>query len=148
EGETSLDWAIYSGDRAKIQLLEARGALRGTGPRRDEMPPLPPPGGVADPRVSLTKAVAQVLDVAPKFRDQAGPKCISCHHNAMPALAAAAARRKGITIDSAKAGKNLDDIVSFFSANAPRMMLGDPAVGGEALTVGYVQMALAANGHP
>jgi N-acyl-D-amino-acid deacylase len=146
EGETSLDWAIYSGDRAKIQVLEERGALRGTGPRRDEMP-LPAAGGIADPRVSLTKAVARVLDVAPKFRDQAGPKCISCHHNAMPALAAATARRKGITIDDANARKNLDDIVTFFSANAPRMMLGDPAVGGEALTVGYVQMALAANGH-
>jgi len=147
EGETSLDWAIYSGDRAKIQALEERGALRGTGPRRDEIA-APAPGGIADPRVSLTKAVAQVLDVAPKFRDQAGPRCISCHHNAMPALAAAAARHKGIAIDNAKAGKNLDDIVSFFSANQPRMMLGDPAVGGEALTVGYVQMALAANGHP
>src|SRR5262249_3622830 len=147
EGETSLDWAIYSGDRAKIEALEERGALRGTGPRRDEMP-LPAAGGIADPRVSLTKAVARVLDVAPKFRDQAGPQCISCHHNAMPALAAATARRKGIAIDDAKAGKNLDDMVTFFGANASRMMLGDPAVGGEALTVGYVQLALAANRHP
>jgi N-acyl-D-amino-acid deacylase len=147
EGETSLDWAIYSGDRAKIQVLEERGALRGTGPRRDEIP-LPAAAGVADPHVSLTKAVARVLDVAPKFRDQAGPKCISCHHNALPALAAATARRKGIRIDEANARKNLDDIVTFFSANSTRMMLGDPAVAREALTVGYVQLALAANGHP
>jgi squalene cyclase len=28
------------------------------------------------------------------------------------------------------------------------MMMGDPAVGGEAVTAGYVQMALAADGHP
>src|SRR5262249_29414344 len=147
EGETSLDWAIYSGDRAKIQALEQRGAVRGTGPRHDEIP-APAPDGIADPRVSLTKGVARVLDVAPKFRDQAGPKCIPCHHNAMPALAAAAAKAKGVEIDAVKSRKNLDDIVSFFSANATRMMLGDPAVGGEALTVGYVQLALAANGHP
>ena len=47
-----------------------------------------------------------------------------------------------------KARKNLDDILTFFKSNAPRMMLGDPAVGGEALTAGYAQMALAADGHP
>jgi len=145
EGETSLDWAIYSGDRAKIQALEQHGAVRGNGPRRDEIPP-PSAGGIADARTSLTRSVARLLDAAPKFREQT--TCISCHHNAMPALAAAAARRKGIEIDAARAGKNLDDILTFFRSNAPRMMLGDPAVGGEALTTGYAEMALSANGHP
>jgi hypothetical protein len=66
----------------------------------------------------------------------------------MPALAAANARRKGIEIDAARHSKNLDQILTFFSTQAPRMMLGDPAVGGEALTAGYAQIALAANGHP
>ena len=147
EGETSLDWAIYSGDRAKIQLLEQHGAVRGTGPRHDDIPP-PAAGGIADPRLSLTRSVARVLDVAPKFREQTAAKCISCHHNAMPALAAATARRKGIAIDEGQSRRNLDDILTFFKINAPRMMLGDPAVGGEALTAGYAQLALAANGHP
>jgi len=147
EGETSLDWAVYSGDRAKIQLLEQHGAVRGTGPRQDDIPP-PAAGGITDPRLSLTRSVARVLDVAPKFREQTAAKCISCHHNAMPALAAATARRKGVTIDEGQSRKNLDDILAFFTINAPRMMLGDPAVGGEALTAGYAQLALAANGHP
>jgi N-acyl-D-amino-acid deacylase len=147
EGETPLDWAIYSGDRAKIQLLEQHGAVRGTGPRHDDIPP-PAAGGIADPRLSLTRSVARVLDVAPKFREQTAAKCISCHHNAMPALAAATARRKGIAIDEGQSRRNLDDILTFFTINAPRMMLGDPAVGGEALTAGYAQLALAANGHP
>lgn len=145
EGESPLDWAIYSGDRAKIQVLEQHGAQRGTGPRREEIAP-PAKGGIADPRVSLTRSVGRLLDVAPKFREQA--TCISCHHNAMPALAAANARRKGIEIDEGRARKNLDDILTFFKTNAPRMMLGDPAVGGEALTTGYAQMALAAEAHP
>jgi ankyrin repeat protein len=145
EGETSLDWAIYKGDRAKIAVLEQYGAQRGNGPRREEIAP-PAKGGIADPRLSLTRSVARLLEVAPKFREQA--TCISCHHNAMPALAAANARRKGIEIDAVRARKNLDDIVNFFKSNAPRMMLGDPAVGGEALTTGYAQMALAADGYP
>ena len=66
----------------------------------------------------------------------------------MPALTAATVRKKGIVVDEMRARKNLDDILSFFKSNAPRMMLGDPAVGGEALTTGYSQIALAAEGHP
>jgi ankyrin repeat protein len=145
EGETALDWAIYKGDRAKIELLEQRGAMRGTGPRRETIAP-PQAGGIADPRVSLRRSLARVLDVAPGFPERTS--CISCHHNALPAIAAATARRKGIEIDEAHARANLDHIVEFFTASMPRMMLGDPAVGGEALTAGYVQVALAGNSHP
>jgi ankyrin repeat protein len=145
EGESPLDWALYKGDRAKIALLEQRGATRGNGPRQEEIPP-PAKGGIADPRISLNRSVARLLDVAPSFREKA--TCISCHHNAMPAIAAAAARRKGIEIDQVRARRNLDDLFTFFKSAAPRMMLGDPAVGGEALTVGYAQRGLAAEGHP
>jgi ankyrin repeat protein len=145
EGELPLDWAIYSGDEAKARVLGEHGAKRGNGPRREEIPP-PVKGGIGDPRLALTRSVSRLFDAAPGFREKTN--CISCHHNAMPALAAAAARSKGIEIDEARARKNLDDIVSFFKSNAPRMMLGDPAVGGEALTTGYAQMALSAEGHP
>jgi ankyrin repeat protein len=145
EGERPLDWALYKGDRAKIELLEQYGAIRGRGPRRDEIAP-PVAGGISDPRVSLTRSLTRLMEVAPKFREQA--TCISCHHNAMPALAAAAARRRGIAVDEERARKNLDDIETFFTSAVPRMMLGDPAVGGEAITTGYAQMALLAHGHP
>ena len=145
EGESPLDLAIYKGDRAKIKLLEQHGAKRGDGPRQGEIPP-PPPGGIRDPRTSLTKSVARLLDAAPGFREKTN--CISCHHNSMPALAAATVRKKGIDVDDARARKNLDDLFTFFKSAVPRMMLGDPAVGGEAITAGYSQMALAAAGHP
>jgi hypothetical protein len=104
------------------------------------------PGGIADPRLSLRRSLARVLEVAPGFPERTS--CISCHHNALPAIAAATARRKGIEIDEARARANLDHIVEFFTASMPRMMLGDPAVGGEALTAGYVQVALARQNHP
>jgi len=145
EGESPLDWAIYKGDTAKIQVLDEHGATRGDGPRREDIHP-PARGGIADPRVSLTRSVSRLLDAAPGFRDKTN--CISCHHNAMPSLAAATARRKGIEVDPARAGKTLDDIVTFFKTSAPRMMLSDPAVGGEALTTGYSQLAMAANDYP
>src|SRR5438094_678281 len=145
EGESPLDLAIYKGDRAKIALLEQHGAKRGNGPRQEEEIPLPP-RGIQDPRTSLAKSVARLLDAAPGFREKTN--CISCHHNSMPALAAATVRRKGVDIDDARARKNLDDLFTFFKSAVQRMMLGDPAVGGEGITAGYSQMALAAAGHP
>jgi ankyrin repeat protein len=144
EGERPLDWAIYKGDRAKIDVLQQYGATRGRGPRREEIPP-PAPGGIADARVAVTRSTARLMEVAPKFRDQA--TCISCHHNAMPALAAAAAKGKGIAVEETGWTKNLADLVGFFATSVPRMALGDPAVGGEALTTGYTLLALAASGH-
>ena len=146
EGESALDWAIYKNDPAKIQVLEQHGAKRGDGPRREEIA-LPTKGSVNEPRIMLNRSVARLLEVAPPFREKTPAGCISCHHNAMPALAVAAARRKGIEIDEARAKKNVDDIVTFFKNSVPRMMLGDPAVGGEAVTAGYAQMALAAERH-
>jgi hypothetical protein len=145
EGERPLDWAMYKGDRAKIEVLEKYGATAGRGPRRADIAP-PAAGGVSDPRLSLTRSLSRLMEVAPKFREQA--TCVSCHHNAMPALAAAAAKQKGIEVDQVRAQKNLNDILTFFTSAVPRMMLGDPAVGGEAITTGYAQMALLAEGHP
>jgi ankyrin repeat protein len=145
EDESPLDWAIYKGDRAKIQVLEQRGATRGNGPRREEIAP-PAKGGIADPRVSVNRSVAQLLVAASTFREKTS--CISCHHNGLPAMAAATAKRKGIEVDQRLDNRNLEDMLAFFKNNAARVMLGDPAVGGEALTVGYTQMGLAAEGHP
>jgi ankyrin repeat protein len=145
EGESALDFAIYKGDRAKMQLLEQHGAMRGDGPRRSELP-APTRSGAADARVALTRSVSRLLDAAPRFRQQTN--CISCHHNALPSLTAAVLARKGIDLDLDRAGKALQDLETFFQTSVPRQMLGDPAVGGEALTAGYALVALAASGHP
>jgi ankyrin repeat protein len=146
EGESPLDWAIYKSDRAKIDILQQYHATRGNGPRQEEIAPPQKDSTNRDPRVSIRRSVSRLFDASPGFREKTN--CISCHHNTMPALAAAAARKKGIEINETRARKNIDDLYTFFKANVPRMMMGDPAVGGEALTAGYAQMALAADGHP
>ncbi|HET9218463.1 MAG TPA: ankyrin repeat domain-containing protein [Terriglobia bacterium] len=147
DGESPLDWAIYKGDQPKVQVLEKHGAKRANGPRSQEIA-LPSTPSMVDARVSLTRAVAPLLEAAATFRDKTTVGCISCHHNAMPALAVATARDKRIQVDEMRARKNLEDIYTFFKSNVPRILLGDTAVGGEALTAGYSQMALAANGYP
>ena len=88
--------------------------MRGNGPRRDAIDP-PAPGGIADAKVSLTKSVAQLLPAASTFRDKTS--CISCHHNGLPSMAAAAARRKGVAVNDELDRKNLDDQHRLLQAN-------------------------------
>ena len=140
EGETPLDWAIYKGDRAKIQLLEQRGAMRGNGPRREEIRPagnrryrrparLPAPQPRAAPR-RCARLSASAPTAFPVITTRCRP---------LPR------RRPGERASrSTKHGRaRISTHPEFFTASMPRMMLGDPAVGGEALTAGYVQVALA-----
>jgi ankyrin repeat protein len=144
EGERSLDWAIYRGDLAKKAVLEKFGATRGNGPRQQ---PVAATRGVGDPRLSVTQSVALLLKSAPPMFEQR--RCFTCHHNSMPAEAAALARRKGISIPEDLARKNLDDIFSVMRSTASGAVQGRQSLpGGITLTVGYGLMALAAERYP
>lgn len=145
EGEKPLDWAIYRGDLAKKAVLEKFGATRGKGPRQQTVASVPP--GVRDPGLSVAQSVSLLLkSSAPMFEQR---RCFTCHHNSMPAEAAALARRKGIPIPEDLARKNLDDIRAVLRASAAGAMQGRQNLpGGITLTVGYGVMALAAERHP
>lgn len=146
EGEKPLDWATYRADLAKIAVLEKYGATRGAGPRRQPPPP-PSDGGIADARLSVDRSVALLLKSSQGMFE--GRRCFTCHHNAVPAEAAALARRKGIQVREDLAQKNVQDIVATFrQAAAPAMQAQATIPGGVALTVGYGMMALAAERHP
>ncbi len=74
--------------------------------------------------------------------------CLTCHNNTLPAMAAAAARRKGIDVNEELVRQNLDDILAVYKPGADEMMQGQQRIGQIVLTVGYVAMALAAEGYP
>jgi len=142
EGERALDWAIYRGDRAKIAVLEKYGATRGRGPRGQPLPARSG-AGIADPRLSVERSVSLLLRSAPPMYQQR--RCYTCHHNAVPAEAAALARRRGIPVAEDLARKNIDDILAVLRPGAGPAMQGRQNVpGGVAMTVGYGLMALAA----
>ncbi len=145
EGERALDWAIYRGDLAKKAALEKFGAIRGKGPRQQTIAPAS--RGVGDASLSVAQSVSLLLKSAPPMYEQR--RCFTCHHNSMPAEAAALARRKGIPIPEQLARKNLDDIVAVMRASAGGAIQGRQTLpGGIALTVGYGLMALAAERYP
>jgi ankyrin repeat protein len=146
EGERPLDWAIYRADQAKIAVLEKHGAMRGQGPRR-QMPPPPSRDGIPDARLSVRRSVSLLLESSPPMFERR--RCYTCHHNTLPAEAAALARRKGIPVDETLAQENLEDILTVFRQAANPAMQGQATVpGGVALTVGYGLMALAAERYP
>jgi ankyrin repeat protein len=145
EGERALDWAIYRGDLAKKAVLEKFGATRGNGPRRQTVATAA--RGVGDPKLSVAQSVSLLLKSAPPMFEQR--RCFTCHHNSMPAEAAALARRKGIPVPEDFARKNLDDILTVMRSTAGGAIQGRQSVpGGVALTVGYGLMALAAERYP
>jgi ankyrin repeat protein len=146
EGERPLDWAIYRSDQDKIDILEDYGAERGAGPRREGFPP-PDPRGISDARVSVTRSVRLLLRSTPLMYERRA--CYTCHHNTLPASAAAEARTKGIAVNEELAQENLDDILAVLQQASPGMMQGQGRVpGGHAMTLGYGLMALAAEDYP
>lgn len=146
EGERPLDWAVYRGDQQKITVLEKHGATRGQGPRRKELPP-PDRKGIADARFAVSQSVSLLLKSAPPMFERR--RCFTCHHNTLPAEAAALARRKGIAVDEGLAQKNLADILAVFRPATSAAMQAQATIpGGVALTLGYGLMALAAEGYP
>jgi ankyrin repeat protein len=144
DGERPLDWARYRADVAKTAVLEQFGAMAGHGPRQKTYPS-PEAGGIADPRVSIERSVNLLLPTAPVIYQRRA--CISCHSQALVAMAAAAARRKGIAINEKVEQTNLSQIVKVFQTASEGAMQGDQPAG-NIITIGYVAMALAAERHP
>lgn len=142
EGERPLDWALYRSDPEKIAVLEQFGATRGHGPRQKTYPN---PEGISDARTSVGRAVDLLLPAAPVGYQKRG--CISCHSQALVAMAAAEARKKGIPINEEMARTNLKQIEASYKSVADLAMQGDQP-GGNIITIGYVMMALAAEHHP
>ena len=122
EGERPLDWAIYRADQGKIDVLRQFGAKPGKGPRQETYPG-PEPGGIADARTSLSRAVSLLLPTAPVVFKQRG--CVTCHSQSLVEHAAALARAKGVAVNEELAAQNLNQILSFLKTAAEAAMQGD-----------------------
>jgi ankyrin repeat protein len=144
DGERPLDWALYRADPDKLAVLKQFGAMRGHGPRQKTYPS-PEAGGIADPRISVGRAVNLLLPTAPVGYEKRA--CISCHSQALVAMAAAEARKKGIAINEEMALKNLNQIETSFRTVGELAMQSDQP-GGNIIAIGYTMMALAAENHP
>jgi N-acyl-D-amino-acid deacylase len=124
-GETAYTWAARRGETPVLAVLRRAGA-------NDE----------TVVREAAAKAVGLLLKSSPQFLRVSG--CVSCHHQSLPLMAAAEARRKGITVHegtiqqqtqvSVDFYKNFEDVMRTTRDNVP-----DPPV-----TVSYALISMAA----
>jgi len=71
--------------------------------------------------------------------------CFSCHHQALPAVTVARARRAGLAVDAESAGEQSDFTSEYFGGRAKRVRVGE-GVPGAAYTAGYALCGLHADG--
>ena len=117
-GRTALDWALLQGDTPAAQALRKAGGIA-------MAPPPPPPPAVAAPRTAraaIEAALARLQPAGPKFVE--GAKCVSCHHESLPAIAVAAARAHGATVDAALAAHPDEATIRLWGPSREQLLLG------------------------
>jgi hypothetical protein len=117
------------------------------------MAPLPPtPPAVAAPRTTraaVEAALARLQPAGPKFVE--GGKCVSCHHESLPAMAVAAARAHGATVDAALASHPDEATMRLWGPSREQLLLGRVngiPIGGFTGSAAYGLLSLAAEHVP
>ncbi len=95
------------------------------------------------PRVVVTKSLPLLQTLGTKFIEASG--CVSCHNNALPAMAVAIARERGFKIDEQAVQQENAKIAELWGAKREGYLQGGGAPGGID-TASYILVGLAANG--
>ncbi len=145
-GETALSFALKNGaDTDLVRYLKSMGAKPPL-PARDKRPPPREVPTEREARETLMRTSAQqALNLLQQsstaflengfVRDQA--KCVSCHQQALPAVAFGLARERGLEIDEQEVGRLLAAITATRSNEVENARQMDEPTPGGGLTLGY-----------
>jgi ankyrin repeat protein len=139
KGETALGLARRHGNSPVVAALLAAGA-------KDDPPsPAPTPAPARSTRDALERALPllQKTDVA--FLKKSG--CVSCHNNSLTAMTVTAVRKQGITVDAAIGREQAARTARYLEGWRERALQG-LGIPGDADTVSYILLGLAAEGYP
>lgn len=139
-GLTALDLARTMGNTPMVDLLMKAGAREGN--VSGEAVPQPKPAG--SPRAAIARSMPLVQRSDVTFVKKSG--CVSCHNNNLTAMAVAAVRRSGITVDEQTARKQLQVIASYMETWRERLLQGKPIPGNQD-TVSYILLGMAAENY-
>ncbi|HVA48653.1 MAG TPA: ankyrin repeat domain-containing protein [Pirellulales bacterium] len=140
-GQTALDFALQRGQTPVVDLLVKAGAKPGGA---SPVPVSPPkPAGSVRAALSRTIPLLQRSDIG--FVQKTG--CVSCHHNSLTAMTIAAARSASVPVDDQVARAQRASIASYIDVWRERALQG-LGIPGDADTVGYVLIGMAAEKHP
>jgi ankyrin repeat protein len=143
-GATALDWADRQGYAATIDLLKKHGAARGSGNPQAPEPASGPKDRTRDQAVKSGLALLQ--GSGPKFLDNSTESCMSCHHQALPAMSVSLARRHGFEVNERLALAERKNMHANFTPRRERLLqgIGIP----DLLDAGYLLAGFNASGQP
>lgn len=134
-GRTALDWALTRGETPIAAVLRAAGAPA------SPLPSAPPP--IARPRVAreaIALALTRLEPAGPGFFDRT--KCISCHNQSLPLMAASRAAERGIA-PGMVAERAIEATLGAWRTPRESLLLGAPAIGGFVANTTYGLASLA-----
>ena len=134
-GETALGLASRHGQTATVAFLKDAGAAAGSAPAAPTAPPAP----AASIRIALERTTPLVQRTDAVFLQKSG--CVSCHNNTLTAMAVAATRSAGVTVDESIARASLKTIGAFIDAWRDRALQG-VGIPGDSDTVSYILLGL------
>jgi hypothetical protein len=139
-GDTALGLARLRGNTPVVDVLTKAGA---------STPALAGPPGAPSPAPSVRAALERTLPLLQKtdvtFFKRAG--CVSCHNNTITAEVVAAARAKKLPVNEQLARDQLRTIATYVDGWRERALQGI-GIPGDADTVSYILLGLAAEKHP
>lgn len=96
-------------------------------------------------RQAIEKSLPLLDRIRVPFLEQTG--CVSCHHNSLPAMAAALARERGFKINEQTSRDESEQILAIWRQGRENMLQGNSFAGNE-FTAGFTLVGLAANQQP
>jgi ankyrin repeat protein len=141
-GRTALDWAVITGNTPVAEVLRKAGASAAES--------APEPTYAAKPRApreAIQLALNKLLPASPVFSDHT--KCVSCHNNSLPEMAAQLAISHGIAIDHAAAAQPAEATLSAWGKlRENTLLLRGVKDAGSVAQSSYGLVALAQDGIP
>ena len=140
-GETALDYARRQGNKPLVDFLLKAGGKEGTGPAAQAVKPNP----AASARAAIERSIPLLQKSDVTFIKKSG--CVSCHNNTFTAMTVSQARKQGFAVNNEIARKQLQTIVTYIDSWRERALQGI-GIPGNAETVSYILLGLAAENHP
>jgi ankyrin repeat protein len=140
DGETAVDMALRRGQTPIVDLLMKAGAKPAL-----TVSDAPRPTPAPSPRAAVTRSLPLLQRTDEAFLRKSG--CVSCHNNSLTALTVATARQRGLAVDAPMAKQSVARIATFIESWRDRA-LQNIGIPGDADTVSYILLGLAAEHHP
>jgi ankyrin repeat protein len=139
-GDWALDWARRRGCREIVHALEQTSAQG-----RAEEPKQPPRRRGENTVASAVAAALPLLQQCSEtFFARSGQGCVSCHHQALPALAVEFTRERGFQVDEKRAQRQAEAILRRLAGRRERLLQGSGVA--DQLDASYWLLGLAAAG--